>query len=128
MTDQILAGSQILVVEDEYYLADEARSTLADAGAVVVGPVPSLEEAKVALTANTRIDAALLDVNLRGELVFELADALQAQGVPFAFATGYDGEVLPSRFADRVVLGKPVRPDQLVEAFVHLIAQARHRR
>jgi CheY-like chemotaxis protein len=125
MTEQTLAGSRILVVEDEYYLADEARLILSHVGADIIGPVPTVAQAKAVMDANTRIDGALLDVNLRGELVFDLADALQARGIPFAFATGYDGDVLPDRFANRLVLSKPVRPELLIEAFRDLIAESR---
>lgn len=122
MTVTTLAGFRILVVEDEYYLADEARSILSGMGAEIIGPVPTIQQANAMLLNNAQIDGALLDVNLRGELVFDLADALQARGVPFAFATGYDSDVLPDRFADRLVLGKPVRPDLLVEAFQVMMA------
>ena len=88
MTVTTLAGFRILVVEDEYYLADEARSILSGMGAEIIGPVPTIQQANAMLLNNAQIDGALLDVNLRGELVFDLADALQARGVPFAFATG----------------------------------------
>lgn len=127
MHEMKLAGARILVVEDEYYLADEASSILANMGAEIIGPVPTVEQANAMIAANPQIDGALLDVNLRGELVFDLADDLQARGVPFAFATGYDSDVLPLRFADRLVLGKPVRPEQLVETLEMLVAEARRR-
>jgi CheY-like chemotaxis protein len=122
VSDTPLQGSRILVVEDEYYLADEARMILSQVGADIIGPVPTVQQANAVLASNERIDGALLDVNLRGELVFELADALQARGIPFAFATGYDGDVLPDRFADRRVLGKPVRPEELIGAVEALVA------
>jgi CheY-like chemotaxis protein len=124
MTDQTLTGCHILVVEDEYYLADEASAILSQVGADIVGPVPTLRQAQAMLDTDTKIDGALLDVNLRGEQVFELADALHSRGVPFAFATGYDGDVLPDRFVDRVVLSKPVRPEQLIETFTELIGES----
>ncbi|MEG3164798.1 response regulator [Sphingomonas sp. PB2P19] len=127
MIDQTLAGARILVVEDEYYLADEARQILSHVGADIIGPVPTVAQARAVMDANTRIDGALLDVNLRGELVFDLADALQARAIPFAFATGYDGNVLPDRFAERPVLNKPVRPEHLIDAFERLITEARAR-
>ncbi|MEG3084579.1 response regulator [Sphingomonas sp. PB2P12] len=127
MHEMPLAGARILVVEDEYYLAEEVSSILARIGAEILGPVPTVDQANALIAANPRIDGAVLDVNLRGELVFDLADALHARGVPFAFATGYDGDALPHRFADRVVLVKPVRPDALVEALGALVAETRSR-
>jgi len=124
MNGNILAGLQILIVEDEYYLADEAREILSQMGAAILGPVPTVEQAHAMIIDTEKIDAALLDVNLRGELVFELADTLKERGVPFAFATGYDRDVLPDRFADRPVFGKPVRPDSLLEAFSELVGRS----
>ena len=121
MTEQALTGSRVLVVEDEYYLADEARSILARAGAEIIGPVPTLTQSQAALDANSVIDVALLDVSLRGDMVYALADALEARGVPFAFATGYDVDILPDRFSDRTVLEKPVRPEQLIQTITNLM-------
>jgi hypothetical protein len=51
----------------------------------------------------------VLDVNLRGDMVFPVADALRARGIPFAFATGYDGWALPERFADAPRVEKPFK-------------------
>ncbi|WP_281066242.1 hypothetical protein [Rhizobium sp. N4311] len=43
MTVETLAGLAILVVEDDYFIADELARSLARAGAQVVGPVGSPE-------------------------------------------------------------------------------------
>ena len=115
MTDNSLAGSRILVVEDEYYLADDVRSALADLGAEVLGPVPSVSEAQSFISADSAIDCVLLDVNLRGELAFDVADVLQERGTPFAFVTGYDRAALPDRFSAVVRLEKPVSTEQLTQ-------------
>ena len=115
-----LSGSRILIVEDEYYLADDARSTMSRVGADVVGPVPTVDEAKALLDDDGKIDGALLDVNLRGEMVYAVADVLQERGVPFVFVTGYDRGALPDRFADTPTLMKPVDGEQLVELFQEL--------
>ena len=85
MASEVLAGSRILVVEDEYYLAEDARSILSEVGAEVLGPVPTVDEAKVLIEAAGRIDGVLLDANLRGEMAFDVADVLQARNIPFAF-------------------------------------------
>ena len=115
MTDNSLAGSRVLVVEDEYYIADDVRSALIELGAEVLGPVPSVSEAQAFIGADLAIDCVLLDVNLRGELAFDMADALQERGIPFAFVTGYDREALPSRFSAVARLEKPVRSEQLTQ-------------
>lgn len=113
----------MLVVEDEYYLADDARSVLCDEGAEVRGPVATVAEASALIEDGTSIEAVLLDVNLRGEMAFEVADALQARNIPFAFVTGYDRAALPERFATVPRLGKPVDPAQLVKLFATLTGQ-----
>ncbi|MGJ3261910.1 MAG: response regulator [Salinarimonas sp.] len=90
---------RILVVEDEYFIADDLAQALAAEGAEVIGPVGDPAEA-LDLIARERIDRAVLDINLRGELVFDVARALQARQVPFVFATGYGGNVVPSGLTD----------------------------
>ncbi len=108
-----LHGTRILVAEDEYLLADDLRGALVDAGAEVLGPVPSVEQAAGLLGAESVIDFALLDVNLRGEMVFEIADALKERGIPFAFVTGYDRSAIPERYADVRIFDKPLRPEHV---------------
>ena len=112
-----LKGHCVLVVEDEYYLAKDVRQTLKAEGAEIMGPFPRLEEAMAALVDRTP-HCAILDVNLGQGASFDLADELRARGVPFLFFTGYDREVIPSRFADVPRLEKPVDAPRLVTAAV----------
>jgi len=109
MAEQKLHGSRILIVEDEYLLADDLSETLVEAGAEVLGPIASIEDATAFIAGEAVIDAAVLDVNLRGDMVFPVADALRARGIPFAFATGYDKWALPERFADAPRVEKPFK-------------------
>jgi DNA-binding response OmpR family regulator len=90
---------QVLVVEDEYFIAQELSLALEEMGTKVIGPVGKLDEA-MRMVAEHRLSGAILDVNLRGEMVFALADELTSQNVPFVFATGYDAQVIPARFQD----------------------------
>jgi DNA-binding response OmpR family regulator len=99
--------ARILVVEDEYLLADALADGLAALGVQVIGPVGGLAEA-LALAATAEIDGAVLDINLRGEMVFPLADALAARGVPYVFATGYGRESIPAHHQGAPTLSKPV--------------------
>ena len=101
------SSARILVVEDEYLLADALADALVALGAQVVGPIGQLAEA-MALVETTPLDGAVLDINLRGEMVFPLADALTARGVSYVFVTGYGQENIPSRYKDIPVLPKPV--------------------
>jgi len=108
MHERTLAGARVLVVEDEYLLADELRRELADLGCVVLGPVGSVDAALQLIEHEPHIDGAILDVNLGGDFVYPAADRLGERGVPFLFATGYDGIAVPAKYADTVRLGKPI--------------------
>uniref|UniRef100_UPI0035C96A83 response regulator n=1 Tax=uncultured Sphingomonas sp. TaxID=158754 RepID=UPI0035C96A83 len=123
MIDQMLRDRRILIVEDEYLLANDLHNALRTAGVAVLGPVPSVAAALSMIAAEAMIDAAVLDINLRGEMVFAVADALRARGVPFAFATGYDQAVVPDRFADAPRVEKPLKGRQVKAALAPLFAQ-----
>src|ERR1700692_3817867 len=82
------AGRRILVVEDEMIVAWLLEDMLADLGCAVVGPAVSINQALAMIDAEA-IDAAVLDVNLNGQVSYPIADALAARGVPFVFSTGY---------------------------------------
>lgn len=110
-----LAGRRILVVEDEYYLADDLVRTLQGQGADVAGPVGTLAEAE-RIVAEGRIDCAIVDINLRGEMAFPVADRLGEAGIPFLIATGYSRTHLPERFREVPHLQKPFDPAQLLAA------------
>src|SRR5262249_12681676 len=68
-------------------------------------------------------DAALLDNNLRGEPVDEIAAALTRRKVPFLFVTGYGSENLPRAFGKVALVAKPFSQQQLVEAAAQLVDQ-----
>jgi ActR/RegA family two-component response regulator len=110
-----LAGRVLLLAEDDYFAMKRLRAAFEAAGAVVAGPAANIPAA-LALARAERLDAAVLDVNLHGEMIFPVADLLGARGVPFVFATGYDAEVIPARHADVPLLQKPVAPDAVAEA------------
>lgn len=108
MPEQNLRDRRILVVEDEYMLADDLRAELDEAGAVVVGPAGTVEDAMALIGSGEPIDGAVLDVNLRGEPVFPAADLLAERGVPFLFTTGYDQSAIPERFERVPRCEKPI--------------------
>ena len=111
-----LSGRRVLVVEDEFFIADDLARLLARLGGEVVGPVPTCEQALGLLSGPERIDLAVLDIDLRGESAFPIADALTERGVPFLFATGYEQASVPDRFRHRPLWEKPFDPDNLVRA------------
>ncbi len=110
-----LDGLRVLVVEDDYFIADEICSTLRENGAEVVGPSPDVERS-LQLIRSKEIDCAVLDINLQGSFAFGLANELRQRGTPAIFATGYDVSVLPSEFSGCVRLEKPVSLRGLLRA------------
>ena len=123
-TRPTLANKRILIVEDEAMVAMEIEATLEEAGCKIVGPVATVELVRV-LIENTKFDAALLDGNLAGRSVDELADQLIQIGIPFAFVTGYGRESLPENFRDWPMLAKPFAPIQLQALVGQLLHEKR---
>ena len=111
-----LDGRRILVAEDEYDIADAIAEALAEAGAEVLGPVPTVARALHLATAPGRLDAALLDVNLRGEAIWPVVDALRGRGVPVVLTTGYDPSAIPQAYASLPRCEKPVTGRELVRS------------
>lgn len=122
-TGRELSGRRVLVVEDEYFVADDIARELQAHGADIVGPVPTLEGAFGLLDREKHLDGAVLDMNLRGEMAFPVADALIARGVPFVFSTGYDKSVVPERYRDVPRWEKPYRYGDLARALPQLLGQ-----
>ena len=115
---QFLAGKRVLLIEDEYYIADEVRRILVDLGAEVVGPVGSVDSAKAALDEG-KFDCALLDLNLHGESAVPIAERLAAEGWSFAISTGYGSATVPDALVNVPRIEKPFDPP----ALIHLLAR-----
>ncbi len=115
-----LRDCRVLVVEDEYFIADEISRALESDGAKVLGPIATLKDALAFVADDNKIDAAILDVNLQGQMVFPLADDLQSRGVPFVFATGYDLSIMPSRYRSVPHFEKPFSFEKLINALPDL--------
>jgi len=122
VAERDLKGRRILIVEDEYLIADDLAKAIGQAGGEVIGPIPTIEDANRMIQQDGAIDAAVLDVNLRGDMVFPVADALAARNVPFLLATGYDEWMLPDRFLDARRLEKPLKGAKVVASLAELLA------
>jgi len=118
--DKVLAGRQILVVEDEMMVLWNIEAVLADLGCRDVAVAATCEQA-IALIRDRRFDVAMLDVNLGGETSYAAADVLACNGVPFLFSTGYGAHGIDVRFVDRPVIGKPYRDADLAAMLVALL-------
>ena len=119
-----LKGRRVFVVEDEMMIAMLVEDMLADLGCSVVGPAHGLEAALEIARSDNAIDAALLDVNLAGQPVFAVADALRAKGVPAIFSTGYGEAGLRDVDQGSPVLQKPFRAGDLARALTEALASA----
>ena len=103
---------RILLLEDEVLIAMSLEAMIEDCGGVVVGTAGSCGAALQMLTT-LPIDAAILDFILRDEDCGDVADALDAKGIPWAVCTGTDVHVLPARFESVPALAKPFRQSEV---------------
>jgi DNA-binding NtrC family response regulator len=114
-----LHGRRVLVVEDEYYLADDIRRTLTAAGANIIGPFSTLREAQIAVD-DRDFDCAVLDLNLHGESAAPIAEQLLDRGKRFVLATGYGSSAVPERLQDVPRVEKPFDPAALLNVVSQL--------
>ena len=108
------------MVEDEIIVAWLLEDMLADLGCAVVGPAASINQA-LAMIDTEAIDAAVLDVNLNGQMSYPIADALAARGVPFAFSSGYHKDRLLERYRTVPSLQKPFHLSELTDMLAMLL-------
>jgi PAS domain S-box-containing protein len=113
-------GRRILIIEDEPLLAMELETNLSALGCKTLRSAATLDAASTFIE-NSECDAALVDVNLAGLQVDELAIALTKKHIPFAFVTGYGREALPSGFQDAIILSKPFAKEQLLGTLARLL-------
>jgi PAS domain S-box-containing protein len=111
---EAVRGTRVLVVDDEPLVAMDVAGILVEAGCEVLGPAGTLSAAK-ALISRSEFDIALLDANLGGQPVDELAAAVADRKIPFAFLTGYAREGLPQAFRNAPMIGKPFTRKQIVD-------------
>ncbi len=114
-----IAGARIMLVEDEVILALDLSMTLEEAGAAVVGPFHRLSEAQSYARVDA-LDAAILDIDVRGRDVFPLADRLRDAGVPILFHTART-RVDTQRFPRSAVCRKPCGAHRLLPALEALM-------
>lgn len=112
---------RVLVVEDESIIAMLVEDMVEDFGSEVVGPATTIDKA-LSLARNADLNAAILDINVGGSVIFPVADVLRARGIPVIFSTGYGANGLPPRFLDCATLRKPFTDEALRDALRHALA------
>lgn len=126
MSDSVLQGVRVLLVENQMIVAMQIEDMLRAAGCDVVGPVDTLQAA-ITLAHEEALDAVVLDVNLDGEKVYPAAEELQARGIPFILATGYGESTLPEKWRDQPRLSKPFRREQLEQLLSSVVRRSHFR-
>lgn len=114
---QVIVRARLLIVEDRELIAAKVGRAVSEAGHQVVAMAPTVGAALTALlTHGEAIDAAILDIDLRGEPVYPIAELLDERGAPFVFLTGYGASAIDPlwRWVHRVE--KPFETAVLVRA------------
>ncbi|GAA3105963.1 response regulator [Rhizobium viscosum] len=115
----------VLVVEDEYLIALDLVEVLEQHGAIIVGPFSSIAHARAAIEDAAKLDGAVIDINIRGELSFPIADLLRQRQVPFIFTSGYDQVVIPLSLSEVPLVSKPADSSEIVGLLANLIGKGR---
>lgn len=123
-TQSALKGAKVLILEDEYFLADDLARALRDAGAQPVGPVNTVQQAEE-LVASESPDAAILDLNLRGEMASDFVERLSTTDVRCVIVSGYAIDAFPELVCSAPRLEKPVSPAFVVDSLAAELARAR---
>ena len=110
-----LKGRRILVVEDSPVVGPFTVDILAELGCDVVGPAPNMAAARQFVEAGA-LDAALMDIHIRGERVFPICELLEARQIPFVFTSGYADWAMPEKWEHRPRLQKPYTTEQVEKA------------
>lgn len=111
----MLGSLRVLLVEDEVLIAEDLSDTIKEAEGVVVGPIPTIKEARALLKGGTAVDAAVLDVNVSDGTITPVLEALRARGIPTLVYTGGSlPEDVRRRHPNLTVLTKPVAPARMI--------------
>ncbi|RAX38205.1 response regulator [Rhizobium tropici] len=112
---QMFRGKRLLIVEDGYFLADEARQKLQELGAIIVGPVDDIEHA-AELIEESDADAVILDLHLAPERAFYLVERLERQRLPYVFALAREPPGATADFAGFVLCEKSAAMEHIAKA------------
>ncbi|WP_325064314.1 HWE histidine kinase domain-containing protein [Alteriqipengyuania lutimaris] len=120
----LLEGSRILVLDDEWLVAEQYANSLVGAGCEVVGPFHDIAQARQAVETG-KLDFAVVDFNIDGEEATPLLELLEEREVPFLVVSGYGTDLnLTEKLGERAFLAKPASP----AAMLARVAQVLDRR
>lgn len=122
--DDVLTGVRVLVVEDEAAISMLLEDMLLDFGCAVVGPAARLSVA-LEMASQETFEVAILDVNVAGEPIYPVAEAIAQRDLPLVFSTGYGGAGIREPFRDRPVVQKPFSQADLKRTLIGAIRAAR---
>lgn len=122
--DTLLDGARVLVVEDEAAISMLLEDMLLDFGCTVVGPAARLATA-LDMAKTETFEVAILDVNVAGEPIYPVAEAITARDLPIVFSTGYGGAGIREPFRDRPVVQKPFSQADLKRTLIAALAAAK---
>jgi DNA-binding response OmpR family regulator len=115
-------GAKILIVEDNYLLAEVVCDFVSDCGMEPIGPATGLDRALV-YARETPLDGAILDINLDGRLSFPICSVLRQRGIPFCFLTAYgDLSLVPQQFRAVPLVSKPFESDEMRTALATMLS------
>ena len=120
--DDLALKKKILIVEDNYLLAELLSNLVRDCGFEPVGPAGQLREG-CRLAREKAFDGALLDVKLGNDFCYPIASILKVREIPFSFVTGWcdDLSLLPLEFRDIARLPKPFENDEVRAALASML-------
>ena len=115
--EDVLKGARVLVVEDEAAISMLLEDMLFDFGCEIVGPAARLTTA-LEMAQNESYAVAILDVNVAGEPIYPVAEAVVQRNLPLVFSTGYGGAGIREPFRDRPVVQKPFSQNDLKRSLI----------
>jgi DNA-binding response OmpR family regulator len=124
-TRKTLEGARVLVVEDEFFIADDIARGLRQEGAEPLGPASTVRQAEQ-IIAGEHVDAAILDLNLRGDSAADFVSRLASSRVPCLIVSGYGEDAVPKHVSHLPRIEKPVSVARVLDRLSEELAPARH--
>lgn len=116
------AGLRVFVAEDEFHVLQLMEDMLAELGCVITDSVSNMRDA-VQRAAMTQAQVAVLDVNLRGKMIFPAAEILRSRGIPIVFSTGYGADGIEGEWKTCPVIQKPFAIDRLKGVLANIMPE-----